>query len=161
MWEEKWKTVSKKGHGFKDQKRSWNSCPATVLVGKFSLKVVILYKLACYLISSALKSSLRRFLYSSGERRKGVSRLLALEYFVSPARLNSNKVWECRVVLDSINLLNSWAGPGPCLSHVWKSSFFPGSLFFCWLQISCCQFLGAAVVCKACPLNFCLCNTRV
>lgn len=77
-------TVGKKGlckwHSF----RQPNPCSATVLLDKFSLKVVILYKLACYLISSALKSS-SRFLNHSGERRKGVSRLLALEYLMSPS----------------------------------------------------------------------------
>lgn len=66
-----------KWHGF----RQLNPCSATA----FSLKVVILYTLACYLISSALKSSSRRFLNHSGEGRQGVSRLLALEYLKSPS----------------------------------------------------------------------------
>lgn len=78
-------TVGKKDlckwHNF----RQPNPCSATVLLAKFSLKVVVLYKLACYLITSALKSSSRRFLNHSGERRKGVSRLLALEYLMSPS----------------------------------------------------------------------------
>lgn len=54
-----------KWHSF----RQLNPCSATA----FSLKVVILYILACYLISSALKSSWRIFLNHSGEGRKGVS----------------------------------------------------------------------------------------
>lgn len=137
-----------KRSGNSGQKRSWNPCSATALVAKFSLKVVILYKLAWYLISSALKSSLR-FLYSSGERRKEVSGLLSLEYLMSPARLNLNKMWGCEVVLDSIHFLNSWARPSLSLSsHVWKSFLFPCSLFFYWLQISCCQFLELPLAIK-------------
>lgn len=57
-----------------------------------------------------------------------------------PAGLNSNKVWGCKIVLDSIHFLNSWAGPSLCLSLIWKPSFFPCSSFYCWFQISCCQF---------------------
>lgn len=125
-------TVGKKGlckwHSFRQLQNPFSA----VLLAQFSLKVVILYKLACYLILLLWKAHWEDF--PTTLERGGTEWADCWHWNISchPARLNSNKVWGCKVVLDSIHFLNSWAGPSLFLSHVWKSSFFPSS-FFCWL----------------------------